>query len=331
MNRTGIRLVGAAMTASALAIALTGCVTWPESELDVAACELPGVEGTASTSITADGAFGELSGATLPHPLSVTALETTRDGVGTGDPVTPSGVVRANFELLDGAGGEVLVPYSPTVADESGASAPTSVATIANTFPGLAEAIECSQTGERVVAVMPASVLFGEAAASTGVDPAMTIVAIADVLDVYPSSAGGRIAAPEDGIPAVVTAPNGTPGVTMPAQEPPAAPKRHVRIDGYGSPVAEGQAVTMQLSAFDWTTGEQVASTWTPGNNVLQLTMAPTDGLFGLSQEIVGTPVGSQLVVVLPPERLASQPGPLNATATQGRTLVFVIDILAAE
>lgn len=331
MTHTRIRLLGAAVTAATVAVALTGCVSWPESELDAEACELPGIEGGASASISADGAFGELTGASIAHPLAVTGLETTRDGVGTGDPVTPSGVVRANFELLDATSGEVLVAYSPTVANESGAATPTSVATIANTFPGLAEAIECSQTGERVIAVMPASVLFGEAITSVGIDPTMSVVAIADVLDVYPSSAGGRIAAPEDGIPAVVTAPNGTPGVTMPAQDPPLAPKRHVRIQGYGAPVAEGQLVTMQLSAFDWTTGEQVASTWTPGNNVLQLTTAPTDGLFGLSGEIVGTQVGSQLVVVLPPERLASQPGPLNPSATQGRTLVFVIDILAAE
>ena len=79
--------------------------------------KVPGVDGAATASVSAAGAFGEISGATLAHPLAVTSLETTRDGVGTGDPVTPSGVVRANFELLDGAGGEVLVPYSPTVAD----------------------------------------------------------------------------------------------------------------------------------------------------------------------------------------------------------------------
>ena len=113
MTRTRMRLAGAALTAAAVAVALTGCVSWPESDLDAGACELPGVDGAATASVSAAGAFGEISGATLAHPLAVTSLETTRDGVGTGDPVTPSGVVRANFELLDGAGGEVLVPYSP--------------------------------------------------------------------------------------------------------------------------------------------------------------------------------------------------------------------------
>src|SRR5690606_24237105 len=109
-------------------------------------------------------------------------------------------------------------------------AAPASLESVKSTLPGLASALMCAQAGERVVAAMPARVLFGDQAAGALGDPSATIVAVADVQRVYASSASGVVLPPVDGIPAVVAAPSGRPGVTMPQQSPPDEQRSALRV-----------------------------------------------------------------------------------------------------
>jgi len=327
-----IRRTGGALAALALAAAaLTGCTTWPESSIPADECTPAAPTGDAAASVTTSGAFGDVADPTFPQPLRADSLQVARDGAGTGAPVTEHGVLLANLELVVAETGDVLVPYGAVLHDRSGRAIPATMQSIGTALPGVADSLRCARTGERVVAVMPAAQALGDLNATRAGLAGSSIVVVADVLRVFASSAGGRIEPPQDGVPAVVTAPSGRPGVTMPQSAPPSETRVVTRIQGFGPAVEEGRLLTLHVSVFNWATGDELLSTWSSTNSVAQLVASADDGLYGVTDLLVGQRVGSQVVVILPPSARQGRLGPLASGVDNGQTLVFVVDVLAAD
>lgn len=320
--------------AVALTPILTGCTQLAESALPSDDCTPSAAPGAASDAVVTSGAFGWVADPSFPTPLRADTLQVSRSGAGTGDPVTTHGVLSGFLQVLDAGTGGEYVAYAPIRSGDDSDGAPITVTSLRSHLPGLADAVQCARAGERVTAVLPATELLGAPAASQLADPSATMIAIVDVTRVYPSSASGVVLPPEDGIPAVVAAPSGQPGVTMPQQLPPTTQLSSLRISGLAEPVVAGEIVTLHASIFSWETGEQLGSSWDPSNSVLQLPAldGPTaDGLFGATSALVGQPVGSQVIVIVPPEQAHTFEGPIARFASGNNTLVLVIDILAAE
>ncbi|CAG7845633.1 hypothetical protein USB125703_01906 [Pseudoclavibacter triregionum] len=327
------RLAIAGLLAAA-SLALAGCTAVPQSAESPEACEALGMPGAASEAVRASGAFGQALAAELDGPVATDILEISRSGAGHGPIAAEAGVLAASFAVFD-ASGAPIVPYGPFSSAADGTSKPLTMTSLGAQLPGAAAALRCAQAGERIIAAMPASMLLGDGAERVVDDPATTLLFAADVERVYPSSAGGRILPAQDGIPAVVTSPAGRPGATMPQSAPPTALRTALRVEGFGDPIRAGDALTLHASIFDWESGEEIASTWEAGNTVISTVAGGDangeDGLYGVTAELVGKPEGSQLIAVVPTELALSRQGPLAPSVATGRTLVLVLDVLAAD
>lgn len=330
---------GAVVLAAALAAGLVGCSQTAESALAPTDCAPVASPGDASNAVATTGAFGWVADSTFPTPLRADRLEVTLSGDGTGDPVTPHGVLTGHVEVRLGETGEVFVPYTvlaPSSLEGASAAdgAPVTATQLREVLPGLADALQCARAGDRVVAVMPATTLLGAAAAAQLPDPAVSLVAVTDVTRVFPSSAQGVVLPPVDGIPSVVTAPSGQPGVTMPQQLPPTEQRSAVRVQGYGPVVAAGDVLTLHGSAFAWESGAELSSSWDASERVQQVVASPgpaADGLFGATSALIGERVGSQVIVVVPAEQAGAFAGPGKAVDAEDHTIVLVLDLLAAD
>jgi peptidylprolyl isomerase len=86
--------------------------------------------------------------------------------------------------------------------------------------------------------------------------------------------------------------------------------------------------VTVQYQGINWTSGEIFDESW--GGGAANFT---TDGVIeGFGAAMVGQTVGSRVVVIIPPDQgYGPSGGNPNAGISDTDTLVFVIDILAAQ
>ena len=96
-------------------------------------------------------------------------------------------------------------------------------------------------------------------------------------------------------------------------------------ITGSGPAVEAGQTLTVQYSGWLWD-GTSFDSSWERGASS---TFALTNVIQGWQQGLVGQPVGSQVLLVVPPDLGYGDQEKDGIPA--GSTLVFVVDILAAS
>lgn len=194
---------------------------------------------------------------------------------------------------------------------------------------GFLTALEGAKVGERVmVGITPEDGYGGQGGQpSAGIEADDSLIFVIDVIDTTPvlSRATGTPVPPQAGLPTVVLAENGAPTVTIPAGPPPASTLLQQLITGTGPQTAEGQTVTAQYTLVYWETGEVVESSWTQGAPVT-LPLVPGQVMAPILAGLIGQPVGSQVMLVVPPE-IASE----GATTPVTNTLVFVFDILDAR
>jgi peptidylprolyl isomerase len=127
----------------------------------------------------------------------------------------------------------------------------------------------------------------------------------------------------------VVRAVDGQPGITWNGSEAPTDFAVSTLISGDSDQtVAEGDSVLVQYTGVIWNEKKPFDSSWDK-NGPTTLTASPDQVVPGFAKAIIGQKVGSQVVAVLPPsEGYGDQ---ATQTIPAGSTLVFVIDILAAN
>ncbi|MBC7297376.1 MAG: FKBP-type peptidyl-prolyl cis-trans isomerase [Demequina sp.] len=152
----------------------------------------------------------------------------------------------------------------------------------------------------------------------------VTVSGVSDVLD----RAEGTAVAPVDGLPKVTLDADGAPSVTYPTTTKPEGLIAQDLIEGDGPVVKDGQSVTVHYSGWVWN-GDKFDSSW---DREAPSTFTLTFGglIEGWVQGLVGKTVGSQVLLVIPPELGYGDAGS-GDTIPGGATLVFVVDILAAN
>ncbi|RQP09392.1 MAG: hypothetical protein EAS51_11910 [Microbacteriaceae bacterium] len=323
MRRT-TALVSSVAVVAVLSAALTGCAASPD---DVTACEVALPSGNASSLVTARGEVGSAPRVTIPAPLVSTSAQRTVLEEGEGLVARVGMTVDFDAAIYDGETGDLLMEteYDGAQGVRLRAGLMTSSA---QEEPGaLPQALVCAQPGQRFVLTTTAED-SGLNFANTGVPADHTVVLVVDVQDVFLGKADGVNQLPQDGLPVVVTAPDGTVGVTVPSgiEAPTSFREAAIKL-GSGPKLAKGDLVVLQLASWSWPTGpnaklSEKSSTWDIGRtpDTIELTdegdMAlPAD----LVDALVGLPVGSQLLTVVAPAE-----GSNDAT-------VFVIDILGIQ
>ena len=302
-----MRKVIALTAAAGLLITLAGCTVSAPS----GACEPIGA-GDASALVTATGEFDAQPKVGFPTPLVTDSLEVSVIDKGDGKTIYDGDFVFLTYTAYDLATGEQATNTS-------------AASVIAGRDSDAERLFECLTVGSRVAAVLPAV----EATETASAQPSSLLVI--DVDKAFTTKATGRIEIPQAGLPSVVTAPNGQPGLTILDEDPPAALKYSTLITGDGKKVAAGDQLLLQYTVVNWDTRSVVSTTWGDGKYpqaraLAKFDSSTGDGLSaGALAALSGKTVGSQVLVVLPPSTWAGS----DLDASTGATLVAVYDILA--
>jgi peptidylprolyl isomerase len=239
---------------------------------------------------------------------------------GDGPVFTGRNLVEFEFAGYNGGSGQLIQQSSFDGAETpSGFFGPGQV-------PNFCEALAGAKEGSRVVAILPPEQAHnGEGVPALGVGPADSFVFVIDLKKVFMERATGASVAPEAGFPTVVTTPEGIPGVSIPSSPAPTELKVAQLIRGEGELVQKGQLVTMHYSGFLWDSSEKFDSSWDTGQPA-QFQMQDGALIEGFLSAVVGQPVGSQVIAIIPPALGYGDAG--AGKIPPGATLVFVIDIL---
>ncbi len=243
---------------------------------------------------------------------------------GDGEPITTGQQVASyDVSLFDGATGQSRGTTGARGAENAPAE---SLAGFVTAVPALQEALECARDGSQVVVAVPADDIPEEAATSLQLTEGSSAVFVFDFYRVYPARADG---APQfndrPGMPSVVRDPDGRPGVVIPSSDPPAELAVETLLKGDGDEVAEGDSVIVNYTGLTWADKSVFDSSWTSSPTVLDLdSVVP-----GFRDALIGKTVGSQVLVVIPPDQGYSDQDQTGIPA--GSTLVFVVDILGID
>jgi peptidylprolyl isomerase len=271
-------------------------------------------------SISVSETLGQQPVVNFPSPLNAGAVQARVVVEGDGPVFTGRNFVEFEFAGYNGGSGQLIQQSSFDGAETpSGFFGPGQV-------PNFCEALAGAKEGSRVVAILPPEQAHnGEGVPALGVGPADSFVFVIDLKRVFMERATGTSVAPEAGFPSVVTTTEGVPGVSIPNSSAPTELRVAQLIRGDGEIVQKGQLVTMHYSGFIWDSSEKFDSSWDSGQPA-QFQMQDGALIEGFLSAVVGQPVGSQVIAIIPPALGYGDAG--AGTIPPGATLVFVIDIL---
>jgi peptidylprolyl isomerase len=197
---------------------------------------------------------------------------------------------------------------------------------------GLVTALIGLPIGSRVLVAVPPKDGYGvQGLPGAGIGPTDTLLIVVDLKsarDVL-TRAQGTPVAPKAGLPTVRLAANGKPTVTVPSGQPPASLVAQPLISGKGAPVKKGQQIIVQYTGVIWSTHRVFDSSWDKGSPA-SFSIGVGKVIAGWDIGLVGQNVGSQVVLVIPPDQGYGADGYDSAGIKGTDTLVFVIDILDA-
>ncbi len=315
---------------SAVLLSLVACSTGTNEAQGGSACDTTAA-GASSDKVEAVGDFGTAPKVTFDDPLTAKTTERTVLIEGKGDPAAEGSTLTVQYSAYNATSGDEI---EVTSYDDEGA-VPFTLSK-GQLLPGLLKALSCSSVGDRVAAVIPPVDAFKETGnEQLSVGPSDSLVFVIDVTDiaapveVLPRADGEDQPLPE-GFPAIdVTLDDaGVPTVTLPDTAPPAEFQVAVLKKGDGAVVADDADVTTNYQGIIWSSKTVFNDSWAAGEpvpfNVGQVVP-------GFSQMLVGQTVGSQVIAILPPASGYGDTPPEGSGIAAGDTLVFIVDILAAQ
>jgi FKBP-type peptidyl-prolyl cis-trans isomerase len=331
-----VRKIAAIVVAAAFVVSVAACADLPA---EVQGCVPIYHAGAASKAITASGAIGTVPKVHVPTPTTATKVENSVTTEGKGLILGKGDIAEISSLLYDGKTGKLVGVTSPSHAYSKSTALQLPVGDKSTLLPiTVTKALTCERVGSRIVTVLTAAQAYGSSAAaeSQGYSGKATMILVSDIGNGYRGRATGILQPLQSGFPSVVTAPNGTPGLTLDLQEPPKTLQYEVVRGGSGAKVKAGQKVLLQVEGVEWTDPAPTKAfdtTWTsdtPRFYTLTALKANASGQSldkGSVKALVGQRVGSQVLVVVPPK--AGYPsGKAPSGYPTGSTLIFVYDIL---
>lgn len=285
------RRVAAALVAALMAAAAsTGCTPVDQEELG----------------IMVSGDLGSQPALVYDKPLEVDQPVVEVLAEGTGPPLVEGEPILVHYRTESGVDGSLVQETYSTeprawllTQDQLGAS--------------IHEALRGQRVGSRILHVVP----------DGGGQPVPTVT----VFDLLPVRATGEEIPPREGLPVVVLDDDGGPMVTVPDEEPPSDLVVQPLIRGSGAQVGPGQVITVRYVALTWSEGRVYDSSWTDGALPVSFPVGVGSLLPGWDDGLLEQPVGSQVMLVVPP--YLAYGGTQHELAEE--TLVFVVDILAVS
>ena len=305
-SRSSMRALVATVAASV--VALTGCAS--DGEPDPTTQPGGVLAGVTWTSGTTDKPVLEFD-----SPLAISATEVRVVNQGAGDAIGQGDIITINFVVVNAeTGDEQFSSWDAGVPE----SLPLGSADL---DPIIRDAMLGQQVGVQFLYASPGSV-DPTTGMATSVLMAVIVIDVTSVLD----RAQGEEVEPAEGLPTVQLDATGSPSIVIPDGEPPAELVSQILIQGEGPALTEGQSMTAHYTGWLWD-GEPFDSSWAR-TMPLDITVAPGFVIQGWVDGLVGVPVGSQVLLIIPAELAYGDTG--QGSIPPGATLVFVVDILAA-
>jgi len=302
-----------------LSVGLVGC-SLPGTQ----ACPRPTASDSAVTDlITVSGSTDDAPEVELYLPFHASAVTVQDEVIGEGSQITSdTQLIMLDVSITSGTTGERLVE----TAYDGDLSRVSTVAQWTEVVPGYEDALMCATEGSRIVVALPPGSISEGTAAGLELDPEDTAVAVLDLRKVYLAKADGANQFNiSTGLPTVVRAPDGRPGIIVPDAEPPTDLVIQTLKKGTGPVVTGDEPVRVHYTGLTWDDRTVFESTWDDvAQSVTLDSMIP-----GFADALRGQTVGSQVLVVVPPEQGYGdrEQGAIPANST----LVFVADILGLD
>jgi peptidylprolyl isomerase len=291
----------------------------------LASCAVACSGGSLPDGVKVTGAVGRQPTVTIPGsaPGGKLGVKTLHSGKGV--KVAAGDLVAANYVGYRWNGGDHKL-----IASSFDAGHPA-MFPYGHLVPGLDRALAGQRPGGRVVAVIPPGQGYGAngyAPLQIGADD--SLVFVLDVLAAYPNAAsahGAAVAQGGAGLPRVTT--GAVPTMRIPSARPPARLQVRTIVQGAGRPVEARQTVVYHDLGQIWRNGKTFESSRGRGHPD-SVVVGAGQMISGWDRAVVGKPVGSRVLVVVPPSQGYGAKGHAASGITRRDTLAFVIDILAA-
>ncbi|GAA1931498.1 FKBP-type peptidyl-prolyl cis-trans isomerase [Microbacterium aoyamense] len=295
------------LTTAALAVlgltvvALTGC-----SSSTTSACERPVDDSGLADVVTVSGEFGSEATVDVYRPLTPTTTASDDVIVGEGNAITTdTQLVVVDLTVVSGEDDDAEPFYGSTRAVQ--------LSELTGIFPGLSEGLRCATEGSRVVVALPADSIDAGTAQSVGLSEGDSAIAVVDLRQVYLARAqGADVFNSGLGLPSVVRATDGRPGVIVPDSAPPTDVVVETLIRGDGDVVTGDAPVRVNYTSVGWESKTQTQTTWDA--SAPSITFGADAPPF--AESLIGHTVGSQVLVIVPGE---------------AETQIYVVDILGID
>ncbi|GLY31835.1 FKBP-type peptidyl-prolyl cis-trans isomerase [Kineosporia sp. NBRC 101731] len=130
-------------------------------------------------------------------------------------------------------------------------------------------------------------------------------------------------------LPTMTVANDGSPQITSPGGEPPAALIVWPLIRGTGAQIRAQQVIAVHYTGVIWRDGKVFDSSWDEPARV-EFQIGAGQVMRGLDEGLVGQQVGSRILLVIPPD-LASGASGVGDLIGPHETLIYVVDLLDAR
>ena len=220
--------------------------------------------------------------------------------------------------LFSGTTGDVLAgtPYNGDLTAIRPASSLTDL------FPGIEDALHCATEGSRIAVAIPPGGVEAQTAASLDLASDESTIAVIDLRKVYLAKAdGSNVYNTRSGLPTVVRAPDGRPGIIVPDGAAPTEPVVQTIKKGDGPEVTGDVPVRVHYTGVTWDDKSVLETTWDaePKSVTLDKTAPP-----GFADALKGRRRVAGLVVVPARKGTAIQ-------SVEHRLSIYVIDILGLD
>jgi peptidylprolyl isomerase len=282
------RLPAAGAALGLVAIALVGCSSSPESS-----CDRTTQPGNLENLISVSGDIGSEPDIDVPLPFHANAVQFADVVTGDGTKlVDPNQMLDMGITLIDGETGKAI-------ADQGydGSARALSLSAWVQTIPGFETALQCASEGSRIVVGLPAADVAA-AGSQLGLTEGADAVAVVDLSKVFlPAADGAEQFSESRGLPTVVRAPSGQPGIIVPDADAPTEPVVQVLKLGDGETLEDGDTAYLAYTSVAWNTpGEVAGTTW--GSEPQAVPIAEGDDV--VIEALRGRTVGSQIMIVVP-------------------------------
>jgi peptidylprolyl isomerase len=283
-----------------------------------------GAESTSFADVKVKGAVGVVPTLDFSTPFSAETTVHREITRGTGAKVPKGAKVAIDYLVVDARTGKQL--------ESSFGMGPASIVLDKKqAVAGLVTSLVGSHIGSRVLIALAPKEGVAEGVKAPGVKKNDTLLFVMDVVSARTAlkRATGTRVDPVAGLPTVKLGKQGKPAITIPKTTAPATLVAQPLIVGRGPTVTAGQTITVHYTGVVWNSGKTFDSSWSRGAPV-DFKIGTGEVIAGWDEGLIGRTVGSQLLLVIPPDKGYGASGNSKAGISGTDSLVFVVDILDA-